>query len=81
MEGAIDFYYASLTSQEVQHRVFYPDGTSSRYQPCPTGLNFGEQTEIGVFPLVITVLLLHRGKLLTAVISGKNGVLKCIDHV
>jgi len=22
----IDVYYTSLTSQEVQHRVFYPDG-------------------------------------------------------
>ena len=77
----IDVYYASLTSQEVQDRVFYPDGNLSRYQPCPTGLNFGEQTETGVFPLVIAVLLLHRSKLQTAVISGKNGVLKCIDHV
>ena len=50
--------YASLTSQEVQHRVFYPDGHPSRYQPRPTGLNFGEQTGTGVFPLVIAVQLL-----------------------
>ena len=45
VEGVIDVYYASLTSQEVQHRVFYPDG-----------LNFGEQTGTGVFLLVIAVL-------------------------
>ena len=35
----------------------YPDGGhASRYQPRPTGLNFGEQTGTGVFPLVIAVL-------------------------
>ena len=28
-------------------------GHPSRYQPRPTGLNFGEQTGTGVFPLVI----------------------------
>ena len=28
-------------------------GHPSRYQPRPTGLNFGEQTVTGVFPLVI----------------------------
>ena len=50
-----DVYYASLTSQEVQHRLFYLDGHPSRYQPHPTGLNFGEQTGTGVFPLVIAV--------------------------
>ena len=55
VEGVIDVYYPSLTSQEVQHRVFYPDGHPSRYQPRPTGLNFGEQTGTGVFPLVIAV--------------------------
>ena len=49
----IDVFYTSLTSQEVQHRVFYPDGHPSRLQPCPTGRNFGEQTGTGVFPLVI----------------------------
>ena len=54
MEGVIDVHYASLTSQ-VQHRVFYPDGHPSRYQPRPTGLNCGEQTGTGVFPLVIAV--------------------------
>ena len=43
------------TSQGVQHRVFYRDGHPSRYQPRPTGLNFGEQTETGGFPLVIAV--------------------------
>ena len=48
VEGVIDvFYNASLTSQEAQHRVFYPDGHPSRCQPCPTELNFG------VFPVVI----------------------------
>ena len=52
----IDVHYASLTSQGVQHRVFYRDGHPSRYQPRPTGLNFGEQTGTGVFPLVIAVL-------------------------
>ena len=51
----IDVHYASLTSQGVQHRVFYRDGHLSRYQPRPTGLNFGEQTGTGVFPLVIAV--------------------------
>ena len=51
----IDVQYASLTSQGVQHRVFYLDGHPSRYQPRPTGLNFGEQTGTGVFPLVIAV--------------------------
>ena len=39
---------ASLTSQGVQHALFYLDG-----QPCPTGLNFGEQTGTGVFTLAI----------------------------
>ena len=51
----IDVHCASLTSQGVQHRVFYLDGHPSRYQPRPTGLNFGEQTGTGVFPLVIAV--------------------------
>ena len=57
VEGVIDVHYASLTSQGVQHRVFYRDGHPSRYQPRPTGLNFGEQTGSGVFPLVIAVRL------------------------
>ena len=48
VEGVIDVHYASLTSQGVQHRVFYLDGHPSRYQPRPTGLNFGEQTRTGV---------------------------------
>ena len=56
VEGVIDVHYASLTSQGVQHRVFYLDGHPSRYQPRPTGLNFGEQTGTGVFPLVIAVI-------------------------
>ena len=51
----IDVRYASLTSQEVQHRVLYLDGNPSRYQPYPTGLNFGEKTGTSVFPLVIAV--------------------------
>ena len=51
----IDVHYASLTSQGVQHRVFYLDGHPSRYQPRPTGLNFGEQTGTGVFPSVTAV--------------------------
>ena len=55
VEGVIDVHYASLTSQGVQHRVFYLDGHRSRYQPRPTGLNFGEQTESGVFPSVTAV--------------------------
>ena len=50
VEGVIDVHWASLTSQGVQHRVFYLDGHPSRYQPRPTGLNFGEQTGTGVFP-------------------------------
>ena len=53
----IDVHYASPTSQGVQHRVFYREGHPSRYQPRPTGLNFGEQTGTGVFPLVIAVHL------------------------
>ena len=52
VEGVIDVHYASLTSQGVQHRVFYLDGHPSRYQPRSTGLNFGEQAGTGVFPLV-----------------------------
>ena len=40
---------------QVEHRVFYLDGHPSRYQPRPTGLNCGEQTGTGVFPLVIAV--------------------------
>ena len=55
VEGVNDVRYASLTSQGVQHRVLYRDGHPSRYQPRPTGLNFGEQTGTGVFPLVIAV--------------------------
>ena len=55
----IDVYYASLTSQGVQHRVFYLDGHPSRYQPRPTGLTFGEQTGTGVFPLVRAVPILR----------------------
>ena len=51
----IDVHCASLTSQGVQHRVFYLDGHPSRYQPRPTGLNSGEQTGTGVIPLVIAV--------------------------
>ena len=58
MEGVIDVHYASLTSRRVQHRVFYLDGHPSRYQPRPTGLNCGEQTGTGVFPLVIAVQFL-----------------------
>ena len=50
----IDVHYASLTSQGVQHRVFYLDGHISRYQPCPTGINFGEQTGTGVFPFCVS---------------------------
>ena len=50
VEGVIDVHYASLTSQAVQHGVFYLDGHPSRYQPRPTGLNFGEQTGTGVSP-------------------------------
>ena len=55
VEGVIDVHYASLTSQRVQHRVFYLDGHPSRYKPRPTGLNFSEQTGTRVFPLVIAV--------------------------
>ena len=51
----IDVHYASLTSQGVQHRVFYLDGHPYRYQPRSTGLNFGEQMGTGVFPLMIAV--------------------------
>ena len=54
VEGVIDVHYASLTSQGVQHREFYRVGHPN-IQPRPTGLNFGEQTGTGVFPLVIAV--------------------------
>ena len=47
----IGVYYASLTSQEiVEHRVTYPDGNPSRYQPRAIGLNFSEKTGTGCFP-------------------------------
>ena len=62
VEGVIDVHYASLTSQGVQRRVFYLYGHPSRYQPRPTGLNFGEQTGTGVFPLVIAVPLYHQAR-------------------
>ena len=55
VEGMISVHYASLTSQGVQHRIVYLDGYPSRYQPRPTGLNFGKQTETGVFPLVMAI--------------------------
>ena len=55
MKGVIDVHYASLTSQGAQRRVFHLDGHPSRCQRRPTGFNFGEQTGIGVFPLVIAV--------------------------
>ena len=35
VEGVNDVHYASLTSQGVQHRVFYRDGHPSGYQPRP----------------------------------------------
>ena len=38
VEGVIEVHYASLTSQGVQHRVFYLGGHPSRYQPRPKGL-------------------------------------------
>ena len=59
VEGMIEIHYASLTSQGVQHRVFYRDGHPSRFQPLPTRLNCGEQTGPGVFPLVIAVHPMH----------------------
>ena len=40
VEGVIDVHCAILTSQGVQHRVFYLDGHPSRYQPGPTRLKF-----------------------------------------
>ena len=42
----IDVHYASLTSQGVQHRVFYLDGHPSRYQQGLTSVNRREP----VFP-------------------------------
>ena len=59
----IDVHYACLTSQGIQHWVFYRDGHPPRYQPRPTGLNFGEQTGTGVFPLVIAVPSMPRPSL------------------
>ena len=46
--------------KEYSTGYFYLDGHPSRYQPRPTGLNFGEQTGTGVFPLVIAVPLLFQ---------------------
>ena len=51
----IDVHCGILTSQGVQYTVFYVDGHPSIWQPRPTGLNFGEQTGTGVFPLTIAV--------------------------
>ena len=56
VEGVIDVHYASLTFPRSTAQGIYLDGHPSRYQPRPTGLNFGEQTATGVFPLVIAVL-------------------------
>ena len=58
VESVIDVHYTSLTSRRVQHRVFYRDGHPSRYQPLPTGLNCGEQSGTGVFPLVVFPLVI-----------------------
>ena len=69
----IDVHYASLTSQGVQHRVFHLDGHPSRYQPRPTGLNFGEQTITGVFPLVIAVPLVHGLSFAAIVLTRPHG--------
>ena len=85
----IDVHYASLTSQGVQHRVFYLDGHPSRYQPRPTGLNFGEQTGTGVFPLVIArfskcALVLFRyitNHLMTNSLVPSGPVIKCFKTV
>ena len=38
VEGVIEVHYASLTSQGVQHGLFYLDDHPSRYQPRPKGL-------------------------------------------
>ena len=63
-----------------QHRVFYPDGHPSRYQPCPTELNFGEQTGTGVFPVVIAVSQSQShedsGNIVSASPPSKNRVTK-----
>ena len=53
--ASVDIHHASLIFQRVQHWVFYLVGHPSRYEPRPPGLNFGEQTETGIFPLVIAV--------------------------
>ena len=74
VEGVIDVHCASLTSQGVQHMVFYPDGHPSRYQPPPTGLNFGEQTRTGVFPLVIAAPQNRVISVLAKPISSKVGI-------
>ena len=77
----IDVHYASLTSQGVQHRVFYLDGHPSRYQPRPTGLNFGERTGTAVFPLVIAVPKDEIKLLLTsAESSGQSFIMSYTNH-
>ena len=79
VEGVIDVHYVSLTSQGVQHGVFHLDGHRSRHQPCPTGLNFDEQTRTGDFPLVIAVpmtVLCARMASLHSVILGKKLIIR-----
>ena len=45
----------------LQRQPNFPRSTAqgilSRWSPCPTGLNFGEQTGTGAFPLVIAALV------------------------
>ena len=85
VEGVIDVHYASLTSQVVQHRVFYRDGHPPRYQPRPTGLNFGEQTGTGVLPLVIADgPAIGRGRVndsLSCFITQSQAGRKCIFYL
>ena len=80
VEGVIDVHYASLTSEGVQHRVFYRDGHPSRYQPHPTGLNFGEQTGAGVFPLVIAVPLCYSHRLVVVFSHYSHVHSICLVH-
>ena len=87
----IDVHYASLISQGAQDTVFYRDGHPSRYQPRPTGLNFGEQTGTFDFFLVIAVPAnipkfidgghIEKACLLTDVINNKYRKRSCISRI
>jgi len=48
VEGVVNVHCASLTSHVIHVIPCHLDGHPSRYQPHPTGLNFGDQMGTGV---------------------------------